>query len=201
MPSYQYQQTHIKSCGASSLLCAAMELGSTEIPATPQWPLWTNEIQLTTNKTCEMAIYSVTSGGGGLPPGPDAGYSMPSNIYEAARPLGRSAVAYVPNSLTGAALSTLYSNDVKRAKMLGMRVESSAPPHPTDNQRLIRVLRVGDDAWYKPATGLHYVMHRPDDSVMDPADGVDYGSLKHLIDHQKSLGMSYVDSGIGLMIY
>lgn len=200
MPNRQYRQTQANSCGASSLLCAALELGTAQLPSQPQWPLWTNAMTLDTNLTCELAIYSVTSGGRGLPPGRDAGYSLPSYIYEAAAAMGRQATAYVPTSLVGAALTTLYAADVDRARSLGMIIHRNAPPAPGPNERLLRVVRVGEDVWYRPALGLHYILERGDGTVMDPALGLDTNGLAALQRFQGTQGASYVDTGIGIML-
>lgn len=200
MPNYQYKQTFPNSCGASSLLCAAMELGTVQMPATPAYPLWTFAMNLATTQTCETAIYSVTGGGGGMPPSAASGYSMPSYIHDCARALGRNAVAYVPGSVIGALLNTVYQADVRRAVGNGMTVNAAAAPAPVGAQRLLRVMRVGEDAWYKPATGLHYIMERPDGSVMDPAVGMDANNLAALALFQKSQSVAYIDTGIGITI-
>lgn len=201
MPVHQYQQTQDNSCGASSLLCASLELGTTRLPSVANWPLWSNEADLDTNMASEMAIYSVTSGSQGLPPGPNAGYSLPSYIYEAARAMGRVAVAYVPYSLMGMALTTVYADDLQRALGLGMTVHRAQPPQPTANQRLLRVVRVGADSAFQPALGLHYIMQRPDGTLMDPAKGVNADGMALLNMFQSLHGAAYVDTGIGIMIY
>ena len=199
MPSHVYRQTQANSCGASSLLCAALELGTTTLHH-PRWPLWTNSIPLATNQTCEMALYRVTSGNEGLPTAQGAGYSLPSYIYEAAGAMGRVATGYVPSSFVGMALTTLYASDVDRARWRGMTIHSQPPPAPAANQRLLRVMRVGENVWYKPAVGLHYILERDDGTVMDPALGTSFTNLAALLQHQATLGVSYVDTGIGIMI-
>ncbi|MEM9462981.1 MAG: hypothetical protein AAGF11_53060 [Myxococcota bacterium] len=201
MPHQQYQQTQTNSCGASSLLCASMELGSTRLPQVANWPLWMLGADLDTNQTSEMAIYSVTSGEQGRPPGPDAGYSLPSYIFEAAQAMGRVAVAYVPYSLVGTMLTTLYASDLRRAQGMGMTVHRTEAPAPTANTRLLRVVRVGSNSMFQPALGLHYILQRPDGSVMDPALGIDTNGLASLSRFQDSQGAAYVDTGIGIMIY
>jgi hypothetical protein len=200
MPYHHYRQTRTNSCGASSLLCAALELGTTQLPSRPAWPLWTNAITLDTNLACELTIYSVTCGGAGLPPAQDAGYSLPSYIFEAATAMGRQATAYVPSSLVGTALTTLYSGDVDRARAQGMTIHRQQAPTPGPNERLLRVMRVGENVWYKPALGLHYIMERPDGSLMDPALGLTANSLAALQEFQGTQGASYVDTGIGIII-
>lgn len=200
MPYHHYRQTRTNSCGASSLLCAALELGTTQLPSRPAWPLWTNPIALDTNLACELAIYSVTCGGGGLPPAMDAGYSLPSYIFDAATAMGRQATAYVPSSLMGTALTTIYSGDVDRARTQGMTIHRQEAPAPGLTERLLRVVRVGENVWYKPALGLHYIMQRPDGSLMDPALGLSANSLDALQKFQGTQGASYVDTGIGIII-
>ncbi len=200
MANVQYQQTYPNSCGASSLLCAAMELGTANLPAVQAYPLWAFQIPLAANKTCETAIYSVSSGGGGLPPTNASGYSLPSYINDCAVAMGRTAVGYVPSTLVGALLKTVYSADVTRATGNGMVINSTVAPAPGPNQRLLKVMRVGEDSWYKPNVGLHYIMVRPDGSVMDPALGLDANNLKALQMYQNSQAASYIDTGIGVLI-
>lgn len=201
MPNVQYQQTYPNSCGAASLLCAAMELGTAQLPPVQAYPLWAFQIPLAANKTCETAIYSVTCGGGGQCPTDASAYSLPSYVHDCAVAMGRTAVGYVPNTLIGAALKTVYSADVARATGNGMVINSAAAPaRPGANERLLRVMRVGEDVWYKPGIGLHYIMVRPDGSVMDPALGLDANSLEALKMFHKSQAAAYIDTGIGILI-
>ena len=78
MPRAQKRQTYPDSCGAVSLLCAAIELGVGNLPYLGYGPLpaylsnftpmnlsaqgWDGRA-LQTNNQCETAIYYVTSGG------------------------------------------------------------------------------------------------------------------------------------------
>ena len=201
MANVQYEQTFPNSCGAASLLCAAIELGTAQLPTVKAYPLWAFPIPLAPNLTCEKAIYSVTSGNDGRTPTDATGYSLPSYIHDCVVAMGRTAVAHVPNTLVGALLKTVYSADVARATGNGMVINSSsAPARPGANQRLLRVMRVGEDAWYKPNVGLHYIMVRPDGSVMDPALGLDANTLEALKLFPKSQAASYIDTGIGVLV-
>jgi hypothetical protein len=200
MPNSQYNQTYPNSCGASAFLCAILELGTTQLPANPAYPLWTFPKPLVADRSCELAIYAVTNGSGGLPPQATDGYSLPSYIHDCAVAVGRTAVGYVPSNLVGSLLCSLYQGDVERATARGMTINRARAPRPGQHQRLLRVMRVGEDSFYKPATGLHYIMERPDGSVMDPALGLDANNLAALAEHHRLEGVSYIDTGIGIVI-
>ncbi|MBV8614934.1 MAG: hypothetical protein JOY66_14385 [Acetobacteraceae bacterium] len=136
-----------------------------------------------------------------MAPLPTDGYSMPSHIYDACTAMGRTASAYVPSSLIGALLQLVYRDDVARAQQRGMVINHAAAPEaPGANQRLLRVMRVGEDSWSKPNTGLHYIMVRPDGSVMDPALGLDANNLAALMAYHKTQAGSYKDTGIGILV-
>ena len=82
-----------------------------------------------------------------------------------------------------------------------MVINAAVAPAPGVGQRLLRVMRVGEDSWYKPAVGLHYIMQRPDGTVMDPAYGMTLQSLAHLERFQKEKqSVAYIDTGIGIII-
>lgn len=202
MPTQRYKQTFANSCGAVSLMCAALELGTDRLPPVPKWPLWATGINpLVTDLKGEVTIYSVTCGGNGVPPLPASGYSLPSFMFEAALAMGRDASGFVPSSFVGMLLQTYYKDDVQRASKLGMDVRNEmAPDLPKVGERLLRVMRVGEDTFWKPSTGLHYIMIRDDGTVMDPATGEDKKSLAELISSHKTKNVAYVDTGIGLLI-
>jgi hypothetical protein len=201
MPNVQYKQTYANSCGASALLCAAMELGVQLRPKNKAWPLWMASAAMAADKTTETTLYSVTSGGNGAPPGPNAGYSLPSNIGECAAALNLSCTVHVPTwSVIAIVLKTAYSSEMDAARAAGMKVVDTAMPTPGQNQRGLRVFRVGADSATSVATGLHWVMTRPDGSVMDPALGMDVNSIDGLVLGQKLTGAAYVDTDIGIIL-
>jgi hypothetical protein len=201
MPNVQYKQTYPNSCGASALLCAAMELGVKQRPSNRAWPLWMASAPMADDKTTETTLYSVTSGGGGTPPLPSSGYSLPSNIGECASVLGLECTVHVPTwSVISIVLKTAYSAEMDAARRAGMTIRDTEMPKPGARERGLRVFRVGEDKALSVATGLHWVMTRPDGSVMDPAAGIDVNSIEALAQVQKGMGAAYVDTGIGIIL-
>jgi hypothetical protein len=183
MPRARKQQRYPDSCGAASLLCAAIELGLTNLPDLGHGPLpaylsnfnplalsnqgWDGRALQTTDQ-CETAIYYVTSGR------TLRGYSLPSAISRAALALGLRVTAYLgtfwrrPFSLPG--LTAAYPNEIADVRNLGINIHSRAFMYLKTNQRALSVLvRTG-----RRGGGLHYVMRRPGGSFMDPDTGADH---------------------------
>jgi hypothetical protein len=197
-----YRQTFPNSCGASSLLAAALELGVNNIPNDPTvHPLWVggHAIPPQGDRQSEIMLYAVTSGSPGAPTAA-SGYSLPSKIAKAAKALGLVTIAFVPNSITGALLMFLYGSEKLDAQVEGMLLKREAAPAPTGNQRLFRILRVGPAGKWLPATGLHYVLERPDGSIMDPAVGQNFPSLALAIQAHQADGTFYEDTGLAILI-
>lgn len=182
-------------------MCAAIELGKTTIPLdTAVHPVWLAAQSMTTpNLACENLIYAVTSGAAGFATAA-SGYSLPSRVGKAARALGLTTIAFVPTSIMGTALLALYGSEELDAKSVGTLTVRKAAPMPEKEQRLLKVMRVGDATSYLPATGLHYVMMRPDGSVMDPAVGQNFPDLESLIAVQKAQDVFYEDTGVAILI-
>lgn len=207
-------QCFSNSCGAASLLCAAIELDVKQIPARPALQnLWNVESTITLpngDYESERKIYAVTSGiARTAVPDIDTGYSLPSNIARAVKALGLDATAYVPYNLSGILLRFLYGDEIVNSINAGMPVIYAYAPPLIENQRLLKVFRVGDAAFWKPATGLHYVMQRPNNSLMDPAafyddkghpGGDDFISVDNCIQHHRTQNRYYQDTGISILI-
>lgn len=210
MPNYSFRQRLPASCGAACLMCAGMELGAHTMEANPNWGLlWAAQAALACDAPTEQRIYSVANGGSGAPPHPQSGYSLPSYIYEAAHAIGLDASAFVAESMVGSALRLLYGSEMTRAEGLGMVVHRQPPRKPTQNERLMRVVRNGPDSWYMPAIALHWILERPDGSIMEPAGyqggsgpgtAWNVGSLDILLAARKSQGVAYFDTGVGIML-
>ena len=198
-----YQQTYPNSCGAASLLCAAIDLGITQLPSDANiHPLWVGgcELDKGPTKQSETIVYALTSGSKGAPT-KGSGYSVPSNIAKACQAMGISATAYVPTGLVTRILLAYYPKELANAEAYGMKVFREAPPRPTGKQLLLRIIRVGADKLVSINSGLHYILERPNGWVMDPALGWEHSSLDQLkLFHQKMYQTSYVDSGIGIML-
>lgn len=197
----QYRQTFPNSCGAASLMCAAVELGTTAVPQdTTVHAMWfAAQPMASPNLACENLIYAVTSGATGFATAA-SGYSLPSRIGKAARALGLTTIAFVPTSIIGTALLALYGTEELDAKSVGTLTVRKAAPLPTEGQRLLKVMRVGDATSKLPATGLHYVMLRPDGTVMDPANGQNFPDMDILIAAQNAQDVFYADTGVAILI-
>ncbi|WP_127903848.1 hypothetical protein [Solirhodobacter olei] len=207
--AYGFRQTQPGSCGAASLLCAAIELGCTTLPGRRAWgELWTETVPLSCDQTSELRIFSVTSGSAGSIPYASLGHSLPSYICEVAAVLGLEATVFIANNPIGTLLEFVYRSEIARSAELRVEVVESPPPHPGAGERLLRVTRVGPSYWLIPAVALHWVMERPDGSIMDPA-GAEFGhgpglalnapSLTDLVEQRKRQEIDCFDTGIGIL--
>ena len=198
-----YRQTYKNSCGAATLLCAIIDLGYTHLPADPSLhPLWVGGADLTKGPTkqAETIIYAVTSGCDRCPDN-GSGYSLPSRIAKVCQAIDLKAQVYVPSEIVPSLLLLFYPNEMSHATRNGMETERTAPPKPIGNELLLRVIRVGGDRMFGVNLGLHYVLERPNNWVMDPALGWEHSSLDQLIlFHKKMYQTSYVDSGLGILL-
>lgn len=198
-----YRQTYKNSCGAASLLCAIIDLGYTQLPANPAMhPLWVGGADLTAGPTkqAETMIYAITSGCDRCPDN-GSGYSLPSRIAKVCQAINLKARVYVPPGIVPSLLLLLYPSEMSQATLNGADIERTAPPKPTGNELLLRIIRVGEHKMLGLNLGLHYVLERPNGWVMDPALGWEHSSLDQLIlFHKKMYRVSYVDSGIGILL-
>lgn len=188
-----YPQHFNMSCGAASLLTAAVELGVDTLPelkSLPPVPAWG------LNKASEQWIYRISSG---ATTGPlqavtskniaAQGYSMPHNLMVAARLLGLDGTFYRGNTLTGRLVFMAYPEAANRAKGSGVGVRNGAAPPLQPHQRDLCIVITKDKQ-------LHWVVKRPDGSFMDPGDGTDYVSKTSM---RASTG--YHDTGMHLRIH
>jgi len=194
------KQTFKNSCGAVSLLCAAKELGCTEVPVlkgsiSEAVGIATLEL----DNRCESDIYRLTSGGT-LGPNPvanlaDAGYSLPHNIILASRLLGLEPTLYMEPRFASKVLAYCYSNVVSHCQNSGVPINKLKSPQLQQNERDIQLL-VSNLAGI-PA-GLHWVMTRPDGSFMDPATGKNQANFHALNQgaHSVSRFAGYTNTGI-----
>nr|WP_314577903.1 hypothetical protein [uncultured Pseudomonas sp.] len=178
------------SCGAASLLCAAMELGVTHIPKRGN----ASATELKSNYTCEVALYKITSGantGGRIHQSDPSklGYSHPHNVAIAARELGLSVQIYMSGLLANT-LAWVYPDAELQCIRAGFPVIHSAPPSLAPNRRELRVVTTF-------GIGLHYVMLRPDGGgYMDPADGQSFPTFQAMNTWSKC----YRETGITLVV-
>lgn len=181
------QQQFLNSCGAASLLCAAHELGVANIPAYEPALLWAMQVPLALDNACEARLYQVCCNQlDGANPA-NWGYSMPSKVIFCAQLLGLEAWAVAHDTWTIGALKLVYGVELERLRQMGALVEigsrrSTFAPGP--NERELKVLT----AW----GALHYVMVRPDGTVMEPGQGQNHPNVtaaKNTI-HMRGTGLS-----------
>ncbi|MHC6226196.1 hypothetical protein ACYU03_15730 [Pseudomonas sp. X10] len=178
------------SCGAASLLCAAMELGVDRLPETGS--RCTGQA-LQANYFCEAALYQITSGSvtGGRVTQTDLtklGYSFPHNVAIAARELGLDVKIYM-SGMIASALSTFYPDAEAKCVRAGFAILHCEPPALAANRRALKIVMTF-------GIGLHYVMQRPDGTFMDPGDGNDFSDFKKMNTWSKL----YNDTGITLVL-
>jgi len=172
------KQFYPNACGAVCLLCAALETGHTRYSAIAKCPAR----DLQNDFGSENALYYITSGAAAA--GKDAGslaaegYSMPSMVIEAARHIGfQNATVYIRTTLSSAILKAAYASEVKACKAMANVnvVEGSAAKF---SKRASLGLNEYKLVVVEPfIVCLHYVLHRPDGSYMDPATGSDIASM------------------------
>jgi cysteine protease IpaJ len=180
-PNATMMQGYPMSCGAATLVSASMELGRTEFQGTP--------LDDRFKHPCEGRVYASTSG---VSDASKAGYSYPAGIIKTAREMGLEGhVHMVPGFKTGA-LETFFPGAVNQVNDMGAKVDKGPEVPLHDNQRRLRVLTT-------QGIGLHYVMERPNGSVMDPATGKTYKNLDTLV---KDAGWSknYSDTGLSVVL-
>jgi len=178
------------SCGAASLLCAAMELGVTHLP---DIGARSKGQALQPSYSCEAALYQITSGSitGGRTVQQDLsklGYSYPHNIAIAARELGLTVQIYM-SGLLASALSAVYPKCEEQCLRAGFPVIHEVAPALAVNRRALKVVTTF-------GIGLHYVMQRPGGGYMDPGDGNDFPDFKQMNTWSKL----YSDAGITLVL-
>jgi hypothetical protein len=165
----KYKQQHMNSCGATTLMCVAAELGVTRFPQlavgdATEASAWKEGGDFVVSPRTENALYWYLS---------DTtlrSYSMPDRLVHCARLLGLHPTIHKRRTVSTIALDALYKKVLARCRNMDIRIEPTAPGPLATNQRELVVVHVF-------GIGLHYVMHRPDDSYMDPADGQDYASF------------------------
>ncbi len=176
-----YQQSYLNSCGASCLLCGAYELGINQIPQNPRYILLqAGPTPLELTQACETQIYQVTSNNPNNINPDGWSYSMPSQIVICARMLGLTAWATAYRTWSVRGLKIGYNNELNALRALNALDEPGGSwwksnrsfRNPIGDQRELRVLLE------RKHFGMHYVMIRPDGTVMEPGAGVDYGSIQ-----------------------
>jgi cysteine protease IpaJ len=202
---FRKRQQQDDSCGASSLLCAALELGIREFSQTDRSVFSATGVTLSASNHAESTIVELTrstrnSGLGVV----DAGHLYPHDFAVAARSLSLRGSLYLnPNAILATALGLYYRDSGKMALESGVPLFQSTPPDLRLNQRLLKVFLVEQHVTRRmprAPRGLHYVLLRPDGSVMDPATGWDFDNLRSMRPLLDGIQGRYVDSGIAVLI-
>lgn len=173
-----HQQSYPNSCGASCLLCAAIELGVTQIPQNPAYILLAaGATPLTNSQACETQLYQVTSNNPGNINPAGWGYSMPSNIVACARMLGLQAWAVAYQTWTVRGLKIGYNDELRALRAMNALIELGGNRSflgLVGHQRELKILLGRGRHNFG---GLHYVMVRPNGTTMEPGNGVDYPNI------------------------
>jgi hypothetical protein len=181
-----HRQSYANSCGASCLLCAALELGVVQVPHNAVYPHWAvGPNPLVNSVFCETQLYEVT-GENGRAGGPPAnwGYSLPSGVVECARLLGLHAWAVAHRTWSVRGLKMGYRQELNRLVRMGALAQvggswwrrNRSVTAPVAHQRELKILVGRDRANFG---GLHYVMVRPNGTVMEPGAGADQATIAH----------------------
>lgn len=186
MPAAKKKQAFGFSCGAASLLCAAIELDAS-IPG------GLSAVDAQRTSMCEIELYKITSGattGGVVRPfdPTNAGYSYPHNVALAARSLGLNVTIYMEGFIANA-LSVIYPQCEEQCIRAGFPVIHGAPPALAANRRALIVVTTF-------LVGLHYVLERPGGGYMDPNDGEDFADFSAM----NKLSKAYGKTGITLVL-
>jgi len=131
------RQMYLQSCGAATLLCAAMELGVRHLPNLPG-SILSNGQPRNADGTCESAIHQITSGaatGGNarLMPNQNTGYSIPYSLALAAQLLGLDVRVHMLPGLISSSVSALYPNVESLCGGSGVPVDRGPLPRLADN--------------------------------------------------------------------
>ncbi|UYM14308.1 hypothetical protein [Endozoicomonas euniceicola] len=193
-----YKQSYLNSCGAVALLCGAFELGIRTIPQNDDYSFTSlGPMPLKMDIACEIAVYQIISNNP-LSTNPRLwGFGMPSQIIKCSKMLGLNGFAISRNSLTTFGLKAMFREELAKLRCLHALVEQSKKTLPKGisntalamHQRKLKLLikyRNGD---------LHYVMVRPDGTVMDPSCGQNFPSE---INFKRTMNMH--GTGLSLII-
>ena len=169
------------SCGAASLLCLAKELGVTNIPAFDgSFAKKNNKDVLLINKTSEIDLYTITSNGmTGEKAHKDFRqykYSLPDGVATAARMMNLNVQVYQQTKFITPLLNSLYNDAKKRVEGSNIKIQDAKPALKPHERAMIAVIKMKNGL----PGDLHWLMLRPDGSVMDPALGENIRDLKSL---------------------
>lgn len=192
-----HRQSYVNSCGAATLLCAAQELGVAQIPQNAAYVLLAaGPTQLALTRACEKMLYQVTSNNPGTVNADGWGYSMPSRVVACARMLGLTAWAVADQTWTVRGLKMGFRDELAALRAMNALAEpggswwrsNHSTFRPVGHQRELKILLGRNNG------ALHYVMVRPNGTVMEPGAGVDHDTIPVA---KTSVGMH----GTGMSVY
>jgi hypothetical protein len=210
-----YKQLYKRSCGAASLLFVARDLSLKKLPflaeAVTSFPVLDESCPVLDDKFnlrffYEEDIYRITSDYKDTSLGIDfARGSSPHNIIKAAKLLGLEANLYIPiNDYTDSLKSDTTMPDVQSG-LIQERItinEHAAPSLKVDQLEMKLFSYVDSQGKRIPGSWdetNHWVVLRPDGSVMDPASGQFFDNLNSLITAYNKTGAA-VDSGMSIVL-
>jgi cysteine protease IpaJ len=168
------------SCAAACLQCAASELGVLTIPKREGLTLWDADEPLLLDKFVQKRLFQWTSHNfQAIAKSVDGwGYSMPTDVADCAAHLGLEVEIVVCSSWTATGLKFGFQDEWSRIKRhSGYRpATTTRSDRPLGHdERELRVLAEWQDLVgpVKTIGSLHYVMVRPNGSVMEPGHGLD----------------------------
>lgn len=180
MVNHTFQQFTGLSCGAASLLVAAVELGVQAFPAEGFRAMSGRPLVL--SNSCEREIYNLTANGA-------EDYSMPHDLARVAQLLGMGVDVYLSGCLIPRYLEWQYPHVRTGLDRLGIDIGNGAPTL-NENERMLMAVGIG-------ILGLHWVLYRPDTTYMDPAYSQNYTSLYSM----GQLGvLRYIDIGVYVVV-
>jgi hypothetical protein len=176
------KQEFPNSCAATSLLCAAVELGVTTLPKNKNYSLWGADDSLLVTTDCQKRIYQWTSNNPNRLDAQNWGYSMPSDIANCAIYLGLTVKILVYSTYTVTGLKFAYKDEWNRISTHPSYVSNSSGKSNhilANNERELKILAEWQDLLgpIKNIGAMHCVMVRPGGSVMEPDDGTDKSSI------------------------
>jgi len=185
---FTYQQTHAQSCGAACLMVAAKELGVTSLPKDINYG-WGAGHDFSAGFTVavENALYATTSNW-------QFAYSMPAFVGKAARRMGLDVTVHMSGCCIPPLLQCLYPQAVAQCAQLNIDVEQGGYGQLAENERALCVVGIGGGLF-----GLHYVLHRPDGSYMDPATNANYNWFIAMGQGCGNM-LKYLDTGISVVV-
>lgn len=171
-----YKQTYAQSCGAAALLCAAGEFGLIETRGQ-------------TGRTNEKNIYtSIVKPKKNTDPN-TWGISKPSDIVCVAREMGMNAQVVVYKTWSAAIQKFFFPTEMSKLRGLNAYTKMSATHSNHILNRGERELKIMAQRSLRYGMAMHYVMVRPDGSVMDPGDGKNDYNIKVIKDYYKAHGI------------